>query len=383
MSALPTSHAAPAPPLTLASAPTHPQREPATPTLVVPTAPLSIDAWALHRGEPITHLSKSSFETFAACPESWRRRYVLGEKKPSAPRMLLGNMVDGTLTWLAEQHLNGQIPEQGDLRRHFLKIAIPAALAREKHGIAWGTATDETLDGLRRLAWLAVLAYQRGLAPSIGRVISAQRKLEFKLAPDVTWSVQGYLDLELVTRELVAVNPENGELIRYEGTPEPVAVAVNGSYVQTDNRKKPRGRDYLSANGIECVLVERDVDEIGDYKVVNRAPTEVGAGDDVQVTTYLAGRRIEGRPADRFRLLAMCKPTKTLGYRTKSVCSYRGPKGMNSVLARFANMARSINAFWREFGPDQPWQYADPKASWRCSERLCDHWRACAGGQGF
>jgi hypothetical protein len=349
----------------------------------VPTAPLRIDALRMHDdGNPITHLSKSSFETFAACPEQWRRRYVLGEKTPSQPRMVLGNMVDGALTWLAEQRIAGELPELGDLRDQYRKYAIPAAIEREKLGVTWGSG-DDSLDGLRVLGWKAILAYLRGLEPYIGRATAAQRKLEFKLAPAAEWCVQGYLDLEAVTRELVAVNPENGELIRYEGTPEPVAVAVEGTYVPTIDPKTPRGRDYLKANGIEHLLEERLVDEIVDYKVVNKAPTAVGAADDTQVTVYLAGRQIEGRPADRFRLAAMCKPTKTLGFRTKLISSYRGQKGLNRSLAQFANMARSVNAFWREFGPYEPWAYADAKAQWRCSPKFCDHHANCAGGAGF
>jgi hypothetical protein len=94
-------------------------------------------------------------------------------------------------------------------------------------------------------------------------------------------------------------------------------------------------------------------------------------------------KEIEGQPADDFALAAMCKPTKTRGFVGKLVISHRGAKQRRGVLARYANADRTINAFWREFGPDQPWQYADPKGNWRCSKTMCDHYAACAGGAGF
>jgi hypothetical protein len=362
-----------------ASVPTGaPSRAPVTP---IPVAPRRIDAIRQHDGNPITHLSKSSFETFTACPEQFRRRYILGERSPTTPRMVLGNIVDHALTWLALQRIDGQNPEQGDLRRHYLREAIHKALAREKHGIAW--RDGERLEDLRTLGWRALVAYQRDLAPLLGRAITAQRKLEFRLTPTATWAVQGHLDLEVITREVIAVSVHNGTPIRYDRSPEPVAVAVEGHWITTTDTKKPRGRDYLKSIGARYRLLERDIDEIVDYKVLNKAPSQVNADDDTQITTYLAGREIEGRPAERFRLAAMCKPTKTRGFVGRAVASYRDANQRRGVLARYANTARSINAFWREFGPDQPWQYADPKGNWRCSRSTCDHWQWCSGGRGF
>ena len=351
------------------------------PLTPIPVAPERIDAIRQHDGNPITHLSKSSFETFSACPEQFRRRYILGEKQPTPPRMLLGNIVDAALTWQAQQHINGQRPEQGDLRLHYLRDAIPKTLEREKRGIAW--AHGEQLEDLRVLGWKAILAYQRDLAPLLGRAIAAQRKLQFKLTPTALWIVQGFLDLEVITREVIAVSVEDGAPILYEGSPEPVAVAIEGHWIQTTDKKKPRGRDHLKSLGLDYRLVEREVQEIADYKVVNKAPSQVTADDDTQITTYLAGRDIEGRPAERFTLAAICKPTKTRGFTGKAIASYRTAKQRRGVLARYANTARSINAFWREFGPDEPWQYADPKGNWRCSRSICEHFRACAGGAGF
>jgi hypothetical protein len=183
--ALPPGFITPAAPVALTPIPLTP----------VPVAPDRLLPVRQHDGNPITHLSKSSFETFSACPD-FRRRYVLGQTFPSAPRMVLGNMVDGALTWLAQQRIADRHPEQGDLRAYYLKQAIPAALAHERLGVAW---TDgERLEDLRVLGWKAILAYQREVAPLIGRAQSAQRKMQFKLTPTATWVVRGFLDLEVV-----------------------------------------------------------------------------------------------------------------------------------------------------------------------------------------
>jgi hypothetical protein len=108
-----------------------------SPATAIPVVPARIDAIRQHDGHALTHLSKSSLELFSACPESWRRRYVLGEKYPTPPRVLLGTIVDNALTWLARKHIAGHEPEHGDLRHYYLAHAIPAALARERRGIAW------------------------------------------------------------------------------------------------------------------------------------------------------------------------------------------------------------------------------------------------------
>ena len=33
-------------------------------------------------GEPLRHLSPSSYSLWVSCPEAWRRRYIKGQKPP-------------------------------------------------------------------------------------------------------------------------------------------------------------------------------------------------------------------------------------------------------------------------------------------------------------
>jgi hypothetical protein len=56
-------------------------------------------------GEPIAHLSHSSYNRFALCPEDWRRHYILGERHPPTGAMFLGRRVDDAITLYYRQIL--------------------------------------------------------------------------------------------------------------------------------------------------------------------------------------------------------------------------------------------------------------------------------------
>jgi hypothetical protein len=49
-------------------------------------------------GHPLQHLSHSSYNRFALCPEDWRRRYMLGERAAPTGSMFLGRRVDDTIS---------------------------------------------------------------------------------------------------------------------------------------------------------------------------------------------------------------------------------------------------------------------------------------------
>jgi hypothetical protein len=57
-----------------------------------------------HDGQPLQHLSHSSYNRFVLCPEDWRRRYVLGEKTAPSGSMFLGRQVDDAITLLLPTH---------------------------------------------------------------------------------------------------------------------------------------------------------------------------------------------------------------------------------------------------------------------------------------
>jgi hypothetical protein len=49
-------------------------------------------------GEPLRHLSPSSYSLWVSCPEAWRRRYIKGEKPPPSGSMFLGSRVDDAIS---------------------------------------------------------------------------------------------------------------------------------------------------------------------------------------------------------------------------------------------------------------------------------------------
>ena len=59
---------------------------------------------ARHDGQPLRHLSHSSYTTFLLCPEDWRRRYIAGRRPPPNGAMFLGSRVDDALS-AYHQHL--------------------------------------------------------------------------------------------------------------------------------------------------------------------------------------------------------------------------------------------------------------------------------------
>src|ERR1700755_1676082 len=50
-----------------------------------------------HDGQPLRHLSHSSYSKFLLCPDDWRRHYLLGERTPPSGHMFLGARVDDAL----------------------------------------------------------------------------------------------------------------------------------------------------------------------------------------------------------------------------------------------------------------------------------------------
>jgi hypothetical protein len=62
-----------------------------------------------HDGQPLRHLSHSSYSRILLCPEDWRRHYLKGECTPPSAAMFLGARIDDALTTYYRQQL-----EHGD-----------------------------------------------------------------------------------------------------------------------------------------------------------------------------------------------------------------------------------------------------------------------------
>ena len=197
-------------------------------------------------GQPLAHLSHSSYTRFVLCPESWRRHYVCGERHAPTGSMFLGRCVDDAITLYYRrilEHGERLSPEQvKDAYRDAWHAQAEAEA--EQLGIAWEDDTDaERAFGI---GLDAIELSFRELVPRLGEPVAVQRKLEFTLAPGLEWSVQSYLDLETLRRD-------HGETI-------PAVV---------------------------------------DYKVKSTPLTEYKADSDFQPSVYLAGRWLEGDPVFR------------------------------------------------------------------------------------
>jgi PD-(D/E)XK nuclease superfamily len=282
-------------------------------------------------GEPLRHLSPSSYSLWVSCPEAWRRRYIKGEKPPPSGSMFLGSRVDDALS-----AYHRRILEHGD------RLAVDQVLAlyreqwhaeleaeREKQGVDWDDELTER--AAFELGRQAVELAMAELVPQLGDPVDVQRRLEFCIADGLEWTVLCYLDLETLK--------DSGD-----GPPAPTVV---------------------------------------DFKVKGSPISQDQADSDPQAGIYLAGRWLEGYPAEELLFAQIAKPGKRRKQMAASLVSTTRTAGqMRGVLARVALAASQIVASYDRFGPDQPWGFADP-TSWKCSARFCAAWGSCPGGRGL
>src|SRR5947199_9561595 len=90
-------------------------------------------------GEPLRHLSPSSYSLWVSCPEAWRRRYIKGEKPAPSGSMFLGSRVDDALS-----AYHRRILEHGDrlaldqlLDTYREQWTTELEVEREKQGVDW------------------------------------------------------------------------------------------------------------------------------------------------------------------------------------------------------------------------------------------------------
>jgi hypothetical protein len=281
-------------------------------------------------GQPLQHLSHSSYNRFALCPEDWRRRYILGERAAPTGSMFLGRRVDDTISLYYQRVLDHDERLDLDQLKDAYRDRWRADLEAERASLGIGWEEDLDADRAFQLGLAALELTVKELVPRLGEPVAVQRKVEYTLAPGLEWSVVCYLDLETL---------------------------------------RPDG--------------ERHVPTVVDYKVKSTPLTEYKADRDFQPAVYLAGRWLEGNPAAEFSFAQIAKPgarrkemAASLVTTTRSVGQLRG------ALVRIAQAARQIVASYERFGPDEPWGFADPGA-WKCSARYCEAWASCPGGRGL
>jgi hypothetical protein len=282
-------------------------------------------------GEPLRHLSHSSYTKFLLCPDDWRRHYLKGERTPPSGAMLLGARVDDAVSTYYRHRLeHGQTLTLDQLhdayRDHWTR---ELAAENAKRGVRWDQELDEPAAFAMGLDALTLTL--REIVPRLGRPVAVQRKLEYRLAPGLEWTLQGFLDLE---------------------TLEPTL-----------------GGELLAA--------------IVDYKVKSTLHSQAKADHDPQAGLYPAGRWLAGEPADVFCFAQIGKPgTKRKTMSSALVSTRRSVAQLRATLARIAQVASQIAALYDRYGPDEAWGFADP-SGWKCSPRYCAHHARCPGGGGL
>jgi PD-(D/E)XK nuclease superfamily len=281
-------------------------------------------------GQPLAHLSHSSYNRFALCPEDWRRRYIVGERAAPTGSMFLGRRVDDTISVYYQRILDhGERLELEQLKDAY-RDRWQADLEAERASLGIGWEHDLNPERAFQLGLAALELTFKELVPRLGEPVAVQRKLEYTLAPGLEWSVLCYLDLETRRREGDALLPT-----------------------------------------------------VVDYKVKTTPLAQFKADHDFQPAVYLAGRWLEGDPAAGFCFAQIAKPgprRKEMG--ASIVATSRSTGQLRGALARIAQVARQIVAYYERFGPDEPWGFADP-SGWKCSQRYCEAWGSCPGGAGL
>jgi hypothetical protein len=282
-------------------------------------------------GEPLRHLSPSSYSLWVSCPEAWRRRYIKGEKPPPSGSMFLGSRVDDAISAYHRrilEHGDRLAPDQLlDLYGELWSTELEAE--QGKHGIGWEEELRER--AAFELGRQAIALLMAELIPHLGEPVDVQRRLEFTIAPDLEWTVLCYLDLETL-------------------------------------KEGPSGEQSAT---------------VVDFKVKNSLITQDQADSDPQAGLYLAGRWLEGYPASELCFAQVAKPGKRRKQMAASLVPTSRTAGqLRGVLARIALAASQIVACDERYGPDQPWGFADP-TSWKCGPRFCSHWAQCPGGRGL
>jgi hypothetical protein len=389
-----------------------------------------------HDGRRIDRLSHTSVNLFIACPDAWRRRYLLGERTRPTGGMILGRAVDDALSDLHRNQMAG-IEMNADQCLDAFRDAWNSQLEEEadRDGVTWEEALGENTAFAMGLRMIDVALID--LVPRMGTATHVQREFTRRLAPGATWSLVGYLDLETV-REQVCWTLEDGTVLVQDTGEEIPTIAVPwddapaGYRIATykgglDDRLVSQIAslhllDELDADQIASRLDRQlaeavpgkkagprltqvrhvidpppskrpdtvpipvteftgrrepvEIAGIADYKMKGRRLTQARADTDMQASIYLAERALTGRPAHDFRFAQIIRdehnPVHAITQTTRTAAQ------MRAALLRVCMVAAQIDACHRTFGAEAPWGFAAPD-HWKC--RMCDYAPTCPMGE--
>lgn len=133
-------------------------------------------------------LSPASLRAFERCPESWRRRYLLGEREPMNLAMALGSVVGDALAHHFQSRIAGKPLGAGDLDDLVLAL-FEAKIAEASIG------PEENPEAAREQCRSGVADYLEELAPSVSPT-AVERRASFRFSESHEWRFQCYFDLE-------------------------------------------------------------------------------------------------------------------------------------------------------------------------------------------
>ena len=140
------------------------------------------------------HLSATSLNMFARCPEQFRRRYILGERERPGEAAFIGSVFHKSLQFNYEQKIDShQDRPLSEIVEYLHDEAWPTEM--EKRGgpdeVMWDS---EDLDEPRRTTERVTTAYTRQVVPSI-QPISVEKKLIADL-DGLPVPLLGYIDVD-------------------------------------------------------------------------------------------------------------------------------------------------------------------------------------------
>lgn len=130
--------------------------------------------------------------------------------------------------------------------------------------------------------------------------------------------------------------------------------------------------DVEGVNFLAYLDVEREDGAVEDRKLTARKLSQENADADPQPDAYLAARRAEGEPAERFVFDTAVRVKQPYALRIET---HRTDEKLDSFLGQILGAAEEIE--WRT--ETDNWSYAPPGSYW-CSETGCGYWDSCPGG---
>ena len=271
-------------------------------------------------GQPLRHLSNSSYTRFVLCAEDWRRWYLQGER-PADGRDVPRSCVDDALTaYYRPQLEHGELLALDQVRDRSATHGAQGSTPNRPSTASWEPDLPDA-DAFR--IGLDALALTFGeLVPQLGRPVAVQRRLEFAIAAGLEWTVSATWTSRRSANTTPTLPPRGRRL---QGQEQP-DLAGQG-------RPRPAGRPVPRRT-----LARRPA----------RPRLHVRADRQARRAAQADQQRAWSPPRARSRSYAPC-----------SRASPRPP-------------VRS-HALYERYGPDEPWGFADP-TGWKCTERYCQHW---------